>query len=188
MADSCDLCYFYTPKISVKYTPKSVKFMSSKIEVGPHINPYDPKKQVRTNMTLIFKHFGLRGYVYIYIYVHDHPEVDKMQGTEGMYYGSFKDHVLSTPRLLHIYIYTYIYVFVHTWGPSWVFTPLLAVTLVVGKRSVWRLSACSRRSAGKGVARMGVRPRASKTIPIGSMCSHMIYFVLKVLSIWVFEA
>ena len=37
-----------------------------------------------------------------HIKAYSHPEVDRVSGIQGMYKGSFKDHILSTPAWLQI--------------------------------------------------------------------------------------
>ena len=45
------------------------------------------------------------------VHIYNHPEVNKIRVIEGTYYGSFKGHVLSTPKWLCIYTYIYIYIY-----------------------------------------------------------------------------
>ena len=52
--------------------------------------------------------------VYIFTYEYNHPEVDKTRAMYKMYYGSVKDHILSTPGWLCLCIYIYIYIYTHT--------------------------------------------------------------------------
>ena len=38
--------------------------------------------------------------IYIYFLMYEHPEVDRICGLQGIYWESFKDHILSTPGWL----------------------------------------------------------------------------------------
>ena len=51
-------------------------------------------------------------YIHIYIYIegvcgYNHPKIDRIWDISGIHRGSFRDHVLSTPRWLGIHVYTY---------------------------------------------------------------------------------
>ena len=52
-----------------------------------------------------FGHFGGPG-----IYRYSHPEVDRLWVIEGMYYGSVKDHISSTPGWPCVYACIYIFI------------------------------------------------------------------------------
>ena len=54
---------------------------------------------------------------YTYICIGNHPELDRIWDIEGTYWGSLKDHTLSTPGWLYTNIYThvcrYIYIYIY---------------------------------------------------------------------------
>ena len=52
-------------------------------------------------------------HIHVILCTYSHPEVDRIWAIKGIYWGSFKDPILSTPGWLYVYMYICMCVFIN---------------------------------------------------------------------------